>query len=194
MTTPFRPTPEQIAAAFGCRIHEVIGPDLRVLFCGINPSLYSGAVGRHFARPGNRFWPALHLGGFTDSVWSPFDDDKLLVIGCGVTNIVNRATASADQLSDAELVAGARRLVRRIRKHRPAWVAFLGLTAYRTAFKRQETKIGRQAERVGETGIWVLPNPSGLNAHFQLADFGRLFAELREAGLGLVEKRRRGAH
>ena len=178
---PFRPTSEQIAAAFGRKIHEVIGPNLLVLFCGINPGLYSGAAGHHFARPGNRFWPALHRGGFTDGVWSPFDDAKLLEIGCGVTNIVNRATGSADQLSTDELVAGARRLVRRIRKFRPAWVAFLGLTAYRIAFKRREAKIGPQAERVGDTRIWVLPNPSGLNAHYQVADFGRMFAELREA-------------
>ena len=187
MVRPFRPTPEQIAAAFGRKIRDVIGPNLRVLFCGINPGLYSGAVGHHFARPGNRFWPALHLGGFTESVWSPFDDAKLVEIGCGVTNIVNRATGSAEQLSHEELLAGARRLVRRIRKYRPAWVAFLGLTAYRIAFKRQQTKIGRQPERVGNTGIWVLPNPSGLNAHYQVADFGRLFAELREVAIGRSE-------
>jgi TDG/mug DNA glycosylase family protein len=185
---PFRPTSEQIAAAFGRKIHEVIGPNLLVLFCGINPGLYSGAVGHHFARPGNRFWPALHRGGFTDSVWSPFDDAKLLEIGCGVTNIVNRATGSADQLSTDELVAGARRLVRRIKKFRPAWVAFLGLTAYRIAFERRAAKVGRQAERVGDTRIWVLPNPSGLNAHYQVADFGRLFAELRKAALESANK------
>jgi TDG/mug DNA glycosylase family protein len=181
MAGPFRPTPQQIAAACGRKVPEVIGPGLRVLFCGINPGLYSGAVGHHFARPGNRFWPALHLGGFTDTIWSPFDDRKLLQIGCGVTNIVKRATGSADELSAAELVRGAGRLVAKIRKHRPAWVAFLGLTAYRIAFKRRETTIGRQPERVGESGIWVLPNPSGLNAHYQVADFGRLFAELRAA-------------
>lgn len=181
MVRPFRPTPEHIAAAVGKKLPEIIKPGLRVLFCGINPSLYSGAVGHHFARPGNRFWPALHRGGFTDSVWSPFDDRKLLRIGCGLTNIVNRATASADQLSAVELVAGARRLTRRICKFRPAWVAFLGIAAYRIAFQRQRTMFGRQAERVDQSGVWVLPNPSGLNAHFQLEDFGRLFAELRQA-------------
>jgi len=159
----------------------VIGPGLVVLFCGINPSLYSGAVGHHFARPGNRFWPALHLGGFTDRVWSPFEDRKLLDIGCGITNLVNRATGSADQLTNKELIAGARRLVRTIRRHQPRWIAFLGVTAYRIAFRRNQSKIGPQPERLGQTGIWVLPNPSGLNAHYQLADFGRLFAEMRRA-------------
>jgi TDG/mug DNA glycosylase family protein len=155
---------------------------LRVLFCGINPSLYSAAVGHHFARPGNRFWPTLHLAGFTDRRLSPFEDRLLLDHGCGLTNLVARATATADELSADELLAGARILQRKLRRWRPAYVAFLGVTAYRTAFVRPRAVLGLQPERLGQTTVWVLPNPSGLNAHYQLADLARLFQELRPVG------------
>jgi len=157
----------------------VIAPGLKVLFCGINPGLYSGAVGHHFARPGNRFWPTLHAAGFTQRLLSPFEEGHLLEGGYGITNIVDRATATADELTAADLTQGARRVVRKVRRYRPAVVAFLGITAYREAFARQGASLGRQPERIADSAIWVLPNPSGLNAHFQLADLARLFRELR---------------
>jgi TDG/mug DNA glycosylase family protein len=162
-------------------VPDVIGPGLRVLFCGINPSLYSAAVSHHFARPGNRFWPALHAAGFTDRLLSPFEDRELLALGYGITNIVARATAAAAELTDEELVRGARLLGRKVRRLRPGVVAFLGVGSYRTGFGRPEAGVGPQPERVAETALWVLPNPSGLNAHYQLADLARLYGELRRA-------------
>jgi len=152
-----------------------------VLFCGINPGLYSGAVGHHFARPGNRFWPALHRSGFTPRVVSPFEEDELLDYGCGVTNIVERSTASADELSEAELIAGGRRLARKVRRYRPAVVAILGLGAYRTAFGRRKARLGRQPERLGDSVLWVLPSPSGLNANYQASEFAKMFRQVRQA-------------
>jgi TDG/mug DNA glycosylase family protein len=178
---PRKPTSAEIAAARGKRVRDVIAPGLRILFCGINPSLYSAAVGHHFARPGNRFWPALHTAGFTDRLLSPFEDRALLALGYGITNLVARATATADELTEEELIAGGRRLRRKVRQYGPAVVAFLGITAYRTALDRKDAVLGRQPERLGESVLWVLPNPSGLNAHYRLADLARLFAELRQA-------------
>jgi TDG/mug DNA glycosylase family protein len=160
-------------------LRDVIGPELRVLFSGINPGLYSAAIGHHFGRPGNRFWPALHAGGFTDRLFSPSEDASLLYLRLGLTNLVARATASANELTDEELIAGGRRLARKVRRHRPAFLAILGVSAYRTAFGRPEAAIGRQPDAIDETIVWVLPSPSGLNAHYQLTDLGRLFAELR---------------
>jgi TDG/mug DNA glycosylase family protein len=176
-----RPTRQEVAAAHGRTIPDVIGPGLRVLFSGINPSLYSAAVGHHFGRPGNRFWPALHAGGFTPRLLSPYEDRALLQLGLGLTNLVARATAAAEELAADELVQGRRRLERKVRRHRPACVAFLGVTAYRVAFARPQSAIGRQQEKVGPAAVWVLPNPSGLNAHYRLADLGRLFKELLDA-------------
>ena len=157
----------------------MIGPNLRVLFCGINPGLYTAAVGHHFARPGNRFWPALFAAGFTDRIVSPFDERELLQSGYGVTNVVMRTTATADQLSPAELRAGGKRLTAKVRRYRPRVLAILGLGAYRMAFEKPKSVIGRQEEKIGETIVWVLPNPSGLNAHYQAADLARLFSELK---------------
>jgi double-stranded uracil-DNA glycosylase len=165
----------------GKRVSDVIAPGLRVLFCGINPSLYSAAVGHHFARPGNRFWPTLHAAGFTERVLSPFEDAELLARGYGVTNVVERATATAAELSPAELVAGGRRLARRVRRYAPRVLAVLGISAYRTAFDRPDAALGPQPDTVGGARVWVLPNPSGLNAHYQLADLARLFRALRVA-------------
>jgi TDG/mug DNA glycosylase family protein len=181
MPAAWKRTPEQVAASHGKKVPDVIAPGLRVLFCGINPGLYSGAVRHHFARPGNRFWPTLHAAGFTDRLLSPFEERELLALGYGITNIAGRATAAADELADEELIAGARRLVRRVRRYRPRFVAFLGVTAYRTAFERPLARLGRQEERIAGAGVWVLPNPSGLNAHYQLKDLTQLFAELRWA-------------
>jgi TDG/mug DNA glycosylase family protein len=176
-----RPTQADLAAAYGKTVPDVITPGLRVLFCGINPGLYSAAVGHHFARPGNRFWPALHAAGFCERLLAPWEERELPACGCGVTNLVSRATASAAELSAEELIAGARRLERKVRRYRPAFVAFLGVTAYRTAFGRKGTVPGRQSERIAGARVWILPNPSGLNAHYQLRDLARLFAELRRA-------------
>ena len=181
MPTPWKPTPAQIAAAHGGTVPDLLAPGLRVLFCGINPSLYSAAVGHHFARPGNRFWPTVHEAGFTQRLLSPFEECELLERGYGITNLVARATAAADELTGEELLAGARVLGRKVRRHRPWFVAFLGISAYRTAFNRPRAALGRQPEEVGGAGVWVLPNPSGLNAHYQVADLGRLFADLRAA-------------
>jgi TDG/mug DNA glycosylase family protein len=176
-----RPTAEQIAAARGKRVPDLLAPGLNVLFCGINPSLYSAAVGHHFARPGNRFWPALHAAGFTDRRLAAFEDAVLLLLGCGVTNLVARATATAAELTDDELVRGARVLGRKVRRYRPRLLAFLGVGSYRTAFDRPKAALGPQPDRLAGAAVWVLPNPSGLNAHYQLADLARLLGELRRA-------------
>jgi TDG/mug DNA glycosylase family protein len=185
MTASPRPSREQVLAAAGLTIPDVIAPGLAVLFCGINPGLYSAATGRHFARPGNRFWPALHRSGFTPRQLDPAEQEELLGYRLGVTNLVARATAGAAELTTAELVAGGHLLAGKVRRCRPAWVAVVGVTAYRLAFGRPKAGFGRQAETIGGTGIWVLPNPSGLNAHYTVDTLAAAFAELRAAaGLG----------
>jgi TDG/mug DNA glycosylase family protein len=176
-----RPSPADLAAAAGRTIPDVIGPDLTVLFCGINPGLWSAATGRHFARPGNRFWPALHRSGFTPQPYGPADQDRLPALGLGITNLVARGTARADELSRDELAAGARTLTGKVRRFRPQWVAVLGVVAYRTAFGPATARLGEQDRHLGDARVWVLPNPSGLNAHVQLDDLARLFGELRAA-------------
>jgi double-stranded uracil-DNA glycosylase len=181
---PWRPTRQQIAEAEGRHVPDVIGPGLDVLFVGINPGLYSGAVGHHFARPGNRFWKALHGSGFTPRRLSPFDEKELLEHRLGITNLVERATARADALSEQELRAGGGRLIDKVRRHRPRFVAFLGLTAYRTAFEVRDAEVGPRPELIARTRTWLLPNPSGLNAHYQLPALIRVFADLRAAASG----------
>src|SRR5262249_40798746 len=156
-TVPWKPTKEELAAAYGRSVPDLLAPDLKILFCGINPGLYSGVVGHHFARPGNRFWPTLHAAGFSDRLLSAFEEHELLKQGCGITTVVERATASADELTAEELIAGARRLLRKVRRYRPAVVAFLGITAYRMAFRCKQVAFGPQEERLAEAGIWVLP-------------------------------------
>jgi double-stranded uracil-DNA glycosylase len=180
----FKPSKEELLAARGKSVSDVIEPDLRVLFCGINPGLYSAATGHHFAKPGNRFWPALRDAGFTDRLFSPFEEKELLRCGYGITNIVNRSTANAAELSKSELREGAKRLTRTALKYKPRILAILGVEAYRKAFDRRDAALGRQAERIGQSALWVLPNPSGLNAHFQLKELAKLFRELREASVG----------
>jgi TDG/mug DNA glycosylase family protein len=180
MPKEWKPTREQIQAAAGKVVKDVIGPGLKVLFCGINPGLYTAAVGHHFARPGNRFWPSLHQGGFTPRVFSPFEERELLPLGYGVTNVVMRATAAADELSDDELIAGGKKLVNKVRKYRPRVLAVLGVGAYRVAFGDKAAVVGLQERMIGDTRLWVLPNPSGLNAHYHARDLGRLFGELKE--------------
>jgi len=174
-----RPTKAQVAAAVGRTVPDLIRPHLKVLFCGINPGLYSGATRHHFARPGNRFWPALHAAGFTQRLVSPWDEHLLLEEGLGITNLVARATATAAELSPEELRAGRRRLERKVARYRPRWVAVVGIGAYRTAFNRPKAAMGRQQERMRGSGLWVLPNPSGLNANHQLPDLTQAFRALR---------------
>ncbi|MDQ1592498.1 MAG: double-stranded uracil-DNA glycosylase [Pyrinomonadaceae bacterium] len=176
-----KPTKEELLAAAGKTVPSVIAPNLRVLFCGINPGLYTAAVGHHFARPGNRFWPALHASGFTDRLLSPFEERELLAQGYGITNVVERATATAAELDAAEYVEGGRKLATKVRRYRPAFLAVLGVGAYRTAFARPKAALGLQPETIGDTSVWVLPNPSGLNAHYQPKDLARMFRELRLA-------------
>jgi len=172
-----KPTPEEIIAATGKTVPDIIAPNLRVLFCGINPSVYSAAVGHHFARPGNRFWRSLHAAGFTNRLLSPFEDRDLLQFGYGLTNIVDRATARADQLVPEELIQGQQQLIAKVQQYQPQCLAILGISAYRTAFHLPKATIGRQNDLHG-TMVWVLPNPSGLNAHYQLADLQRVYREL----------------
>ena len=176
-----RPTPAELAAAAGKLVPDVIAPGLDVLFCGINPGLYSAATGCHFARPGNRFWPALHRSGFTPRLLDPAEQQLLLELGLGITNLVERATAGAAELRPAELRAGGERLVAKLRRYRPAWVAFLGLGAYATAFGRRHPKVGPAPPLLEGTRAWLLPNPSGLNAHYRPAELAAAFADLREA-------------
>jgi TDG/mug DNA glycosylase family protein len=180
MVKIYKPTREEVAAAAGKTVRDVIAPGLRVLFCGINPGLYTAAVGRHFARPGNRFWPTLHRAGFTERLLSPFEERELLRSGYGITNMVARATATAAELSDEELVRGGRILRAKVKRYGPAFVAFVGVGAYRTAFVRPKASVGRQEETLEGAAVWVLPNPSGLNANYRVEDLARLYSELRE--------------
>ncbi len=178
---PWRPTRAELEAADGRAIPDVIAPGLKVLFCGINPGRYSGATGRHFARPGNRFWPTLHAAGFTDRLLTPWDGEAMLEAGLGITNLVNRTTATAAELDAEELHEGAARLRATAERYRPACVAILGISAYRIAFDRPKAALGPQPERLGPSSLWILPNPSGLNAHYQLPALARGLPELRDA-------------
>lgn len=173
-----RPTAEELRLAVKQTTPDVIGPDLKVLFCGINPGLYSAATGCHFARPGNRFWPALFQAGFTPRLFSPDEQWELLPLGYGVTNLVTRPSAAAAELSAEELLAGGRRLAVKVKKCRPRCLAVLGSSAFRQAFDRPKATIGLQLESLGSTALWVLPNPSGLNAHYQLSGLVQQFREL----------------
>lgn len=176
-----KPTRAEIASAAGGALPDILAPELSVIFCGINPSLYSVAVGHHFARPGNRFWPALHRAGFTDRLLSPAEDRRLLEFGYGLTNVVARGTATAAELSVEEYLEGGEQLVAKLRRFRPRWLAVLGVDAFRRAFHQPRARIGPQADAVEGTRVWVLPNPSGLNAHYQLPEMAAVYAELREA-------------
>lgn len=176
----YRPTKRDLAEARKLTNDDLIDHDLKILFCGINSGLYSAATGFHFARPGNRFWPALYGAGFTDRQLDPSDEHELPEMGYGITGFVRRATASASELSKQEYIDGGHRLIERVERYRPKILAVLAMTAYRIAFARPKAGLGLQAETIGATRIWLLPNPSGLNANYQLPDFIRLFKELRE--------------
>jgi TDG/mug DNA glycosylase family protein len=175
------PTRDQLEQARTRLLPDVAAPGLHVLFTGINPGLYSAWTGHHFARPGNRFWPALHRSGFTSRLLLPHEQDELLASGLGITNVVARATARADELTPEELVTGGEELRSKVLTLRPRWLAVCGVTAYRTAFGAPRATVGRQDEGLGETRIWVLPNPSGLNAHYSAAALAEAFAQLRTA-------------
>ena len=174
-----RPSRSDLAAADGKTIPDVIAPGLSILFCGINPGLWSAATGHHFARPGNRFWPALHRSGFTPRQIDPADQDELLTYGLGITNMVARGSARADELTADELLEGGRILTEKVARLRPRWLAVLGVGAYRIAYGNRGATVGRQPERLAETGLWILPNPSGLNAHYSLDRLAEEFAALR---------------
>ncbi|MEO7520852.1 MAG: G/U mismatch-specific DNA glycosylase [Gemmatimonas sp.] len=176
---PPRPSKAELAAAVSRVVPDLIAPDLDVLFCGINPGLYTAAIGHHFGRPGNRFWPALHRSGFTPRQFSPWEEGELLSQGIGITNMVQRTTATAAELSPEEYVQGGNRLAAVATRYRPGIIAILGIGAYRSAFGRKRATLGLQPECIGSTTLWVLPSPSGLNANHQLADLVELFAELR---------------
>lgn len=180
-TTGRGPTRAELLAYEGRTLADVIAPGLRVLFCGINPGLYTAWAGHHFARPGNRFWPALHRSGFTPRLFEPSEQDQLIALGLGITNVVARATATAAQLSAAELRAGGAALRSTVEHYAPSYLAVLGVTAYRSAFGEPRATLGEQSRRVGATTVWVLPNPSGLNAHYPPDALATLFAELRQA-------------
>ncbi|MFC7991149.1 G/U mismatch-specific DNA glycosylase [Streptomyces pilosus] len=174
-------TQEELQAARDRLVPDVAADGLRVLFCGINPGLMTAATGHHFARPGNRFWPALHRSGFTPELLPPSQQEKLLSYGLGITNVVARATARADELSAEEYREGGRLLTAKVARLRPRWLAVLGVTAYRAAFDDRKARVGPQARTIGGTRVWVLPNPSGLNAHWTPATLAEEFGRLREA-------------
>jgi TDG/mug DNA glycosylase family protein len=175
-----RPTKAELLAAGGRTLPDVIAPGLKVLFAGINPGLYTAAVGHHFARPGNRFWPTLHAAGITPRRLDPSEEQALIPLGYGITNVVDRATAAAAELTPAEFAEGGRKLGEKVLRYGPRVLAILGIGAYRSAFARPKATLGLQEETIGETRLWILPNPSGLNANYQPADLARLFRELRE--------------
>jgi TDG/mug DNA glycosylase family protein len=174
------PTKAELLAAGGRTLPDVIAPGLKVLFAGINPGLYTAAVGHHFARPGNRFWPTLHAAGITPCRLDPSEEQALIPLGYGITNVADRATAAAAELSPAELAEGGKKLAEKVLRYRPRVLAILGIGAYRAAFARPRAVLGLQDESIGDTRLWILPNPSGLNANYQASDLARLFRELRE--------------
>ena len=176
-----RPTPAQLLGAYGTTIPDLVAPGIRVLLVGINPSLYSGFTATHFARPGNRLWRTLHEAGFTERRLHPSESEAILAAGIGITNLVARATARADELTDDEIRAGVRPLARLVRRHRPAYVAFLGISTYRVAFDAPKATVGPQPESFEGAGVWVRPNPSGLNAHYQQPALTAAYATLRAA-------------
>ncbi|MBL1100623.1 G/U mismatch-specific DNA glycosylase [Streptomyces coffeae] len=174
-------TPEELEAARDRLVPDVVADGLRVLFCGINPGLMTAATGHHFARPGNRFWPVLHASGFTPRRLDPSEQAELVDYGLGITNVVSRASARASELSETEYREGGRILEEKVLRLRPRWLAVAGVTAYRIAFGDKHATIGPQTRTIGDTRLWALPNPSGLNAHWTLATMAEEFGRLRAA-------------
>src|SRR3954464_7600891 len=190
LPTPWKPTKAEVMAAHDKRVPDLVAKNLIVLFAGINPGLYTAAIGRHFGRPGNRFWPALYGGGFSPRPFSPFEGALLLDLKFGITNVVERATARADELSDDELRAGGKRLELKVKRWRPTVVAFVGIGPYRIISGVKDAGVGLQKSLFGGCHAWVVPNPSGLNAHYQPAALAELFGELRV--WATAEHKRRG--
>jgi len=188
-TTPWKPSKAQVLAARDKFVPDLAAKNLIVLFVGINPGLYTAAIGHHFGRPGNRFWPALHAGGFTPRLFSPFEESLLLGLKLGITNVVERATARADELTDDELRAGGRRLEAKVKRWRPTVAAFVGIHPYRVVSGNKHAGVGLQEPLFGGSHAWVLPNPSGLNAHYQPSALAQLFGDLRV--WAIAEHRRR---
>ena len=178
--SPWKPSRAEQLESIRRRVPDVIAPDLDVLFCGINPGLYSAAVGHHFAGPGNLFWPTILATGFTPRLFTAFDEAELLSLGFGITNIVPRASATADDLTLDELRAGARTVRRKVRKYKPRYLAVLGLIAYRRAFENNKAQVGLQPDKIGASSVYLLPNPSGLNAFHQPAVLNQLFSDFRQ--------------
>ncbi|MFJ5868039.1 G/U mismatch-specific DNA glycosylase [Streptomyces parvus] len=174
-------TPEELNAARGRVVPDVAADGLRVLFCGINPSLTTAVTGHHFAHPGNRFWPVLHRSGFTPRRLRPAEQGELLGLGLGITNVVARATARADELDAEEFRRGGADLRAKVERLAPQWLAVVGITAYRTAFGEPRARIGPQVRTIGGARVWALPNPSGLNAHWTVQTMAEEYARLREA-------------
>jgi TDG/mug DNA glycosylase family protein len=191
LPTPWKPTKAQLLAAHNKRVPDLVAKNLIVLFAGINPGLYTAAIGRHFGRPGNRFWPALYAGGFTPRLFSPFESDRLLDLNLGITNVVDRATARADELTNEELRAGGKRLAAKVKRWSPTVVAFVGIGPYRIVSGIKDARVGLQKDLFGGSHTWVLPNPSGLNAHYQPAALAKLFGELRVWATAEHKRRRK---
>jgi double-stranded uracil-DNA glycosylase len=176
--SPWKPSRQQQLQSISRRVPDVIGPEVQILFCGINPGLYSAAVGHHFAGPGNLFWTTLHTTGFTPRLFTAFDEPEMLALGYGITNLVPRASASADDVDREELRAGARTVRRKVSLYKPKWLAVLGLNAYRIAFENTKAQVGLQG-KIGSTWVYLLPNPSGLNAFHQPAVLNEMFVTFR---------------
>jgi TDG/mug DNA glycosylase family protein len=176
-----KPTKADLAAAVGQTVPDIIAPNLHILFCGINPSVYSAVVGHHFARPGNRFWPTLHRAGFTPRLFKPEEGTELLALGYGITNIFERATVAAADLTIDELAEGGQQLRARVQHYQPRVLAILGISAYRLAFNQPRAVLGQQPDSIGTTQLYILPNPSGLNAHYTPTDLARVYGEFRQS-------------
>ena len=190
LPTPWKPTKAQILAASDKLVPDIIAKNLITLFVGINPGLYTAAIGHHFGRPGNRFWPALCGGGFTPRVFSPFEEALLLDLNFGITNVVERATARADELTDDEIRAGGKLLQAKVKYWRPTVVAFVGIGPYRIISGNKKANVGLQTTPFAGSHSWVLPNPSGLNAHYQPAALAQLFGELHRWAISKHEPQR----
>jgi TDG/mug DNA glycosylase family protein len=175
------PSKEELEKAATKTVVDLIRPGLKILFVGINPGLYTAYTGFHYARPGNRFWPTIHAAGFTDRLLKPSESSEMLKHGYGMTNVVARASVSASELSKEEYQKGGRILTEKVTRYKPQWVAFVGIQAYREAFNKPKATTGLQPDKIGESKVWVLPSPSGLNAHYKPADFARVFREFKYA-------------
>ncbi len=175
------PSKEELQKASTKTLTDLLGPDMKVLFVGINPGLFTAYSGFPYAHPANRFWPTIYAAGFTPRLLQPSEYKTMLEYGYGMTNVVARASANANELTKAEYVEGGKILIEKVLKYQPDWVAFVGIQAYRAAFNKPKAHVGKQEDMIGDSKIWVLPSPSGLNAHYRPADFARVFRELREA-------------